>query len=175
MRTAALIVLLTVPAWHLALAAPGNGFGLAGGPTAHSVRLTFLDGTSQRYTSAGLGVTGDAQFVVNERWSLDSFLSLTLERSHGDVTATLSNGMAGFQVRRWFGQFFMGAHLGEYTELLRDATHAQTVYGPGMGAAVGQERPDGLIWSAQLDLPRKLIAPGEVRVGLLLQVGWRWY
>ena len=37
---------------------------------------------------------GDAQFVINERWSLDPFLTLTLERSRGDVEATISNGSA---------------------------------------------------------------------------------
>jgi hypothetical protein len=173
MRAAVLLLLLVLAAAPAAWAEPRNGFGLEAGPVWHRVSTPGGDGTL-RYESAGLGLVGDAQFVVNERWSLVPLLALTAERTHGDLSATASNGMAAFQLRRWWGDWFVGGHLGYYVELLEQPGSSGTRYGPGAGAALGAERPGGLSWSVQLDLPRKLQVRGETRIALRAQLGWRF-
>lgn len=174
MRATALTLLVLFAAGCPALAAPQNGFGLAGGLVAGSV-ITGYRGEPQRYTSAGLSALGDAQFTVNKRWSLVPFLYLTLERPHGDITGTVSNGAAGFQVRRWWGDWFLGGHVGYYVELQERSGYSQTRYGPGVGAVLGKERDDGLIWSVQFDVPNSLLAFNADRLALRVQAGWRWH
>jgi hypothetical protein len=156
------------------LAAPRSGFGLAGGPVAHRTEVLLIDLSTQRYDSAGLTLLGDAQFVVNERWSLNPFLMLSLERASGDIRGTVSYGASGFQVRRWLEGLFVAGHLGYYVELLTDPRHSRTVYGEGLGLALGGERGDGVGWIAQVDLPRVLVHD-ESRIGLSLLLSLRWH
>jgi hypothetical protein len=171
-RTALLTLAVAAASAQAAAGAPQNGYGLAGGLVLHSAHVIFPSGT-ENYTSGGLSAAGDLQFVVNERWSLNPFLLLSLEQRATPAPATISNGAAGFQLRRWYGTLYLGAHAAYFVELLADATHTQTVYGPGLGFALGGESQDGLTWGAQVDWPR-ILTVHETRVGLRLHVGWRW-
>jgi hypothetical protein len=166
-------VVLCALAGGQATAAPDNGFGLAGGVTAHHVEQRWDGGSNTRYDSAGLSLAGDAQFVASERWSLNPFLQLTLERVHGDLEGAISNGSAGFQLRRWSDTLYLGVHAGYYVELqiLHDVN--RTRYGPGIGAAIGVEPRDALGWGLQLDLPRVAVL-SETRVALSLHLAYRW-
>ncbi len=157
----------------VALAAPEQGLGLALGPEAHSVRTQLGDGSEERYTSAGVGLAGDLQFVVDDRWSLSPFLQLSLERTHGDRNVVASHQAAGFQVRRWWDSAFVAVHAAYYVELLATPGSSRTRYGPGLGAAIGAEPSGRPSWALQVDLPL-LLATHSTQVGLRLQVGWRW-
>jgi hypothetical protein len=177
MRLAAEIVvlaLLAVLPGQAARAEPRNGFGLAGGLTAHRARYTFADGSFVPYTSAGLSLGGDAQFAVDERWSLNPYLLLSLERNSGDLAGTIGNGAAGFEVRRWRGPLFLGLRAGYYVQLLSTTRATSTAYGPGLGVSFGGESAEGLTWGAALDVLR-LGTFVATHVGLRLHVGWRWY
>ena len=169
----ALLLAAAPPLVPPALAAPQQGAGLALGPEAHSVRTRFGDGSEERYTSAGVGLAGDLQFVVDDRWSLSPFLQLSLERTRGDRDVVASHQAAGFQVRRWWDTAFVAVHAAYYVELLANAGSSSTRYGPGLGAAIGAEPPGRPTWALQLDLPL-LLASHTSQVGLRLQVGWRW-
>jgi hypothetical protein len=165
--------LLLAAATAVAAAEPGphNGFGLAAGLAAHRVPVNPAPEEST-YTSAGASLAGDAQFVVNERWSLNPFLMLSLEHVHGRVDGTASNGAAGFEVRRWASGFYAGLHVGYYVELLNARGNTGTSYGPGLGASFGHESGSGFTWGVQVDAMRGFAA--VIHGGLRLHVGWRW-
>ncbi|MBI4082991.1 MAG: hypothetical protein HY423_10310 [Candidatus Lambdaproteobacteria bacterium] len=153
-------------------AGPANGFGLAGGPVVHSVRTQDRSGTLA-YTSAGVGLFGDAQFTVDDRWSLDPYLALTAERAQGDLSADVSNGMAGFQLRRWAGDRYLAAQVGYHVELRIASGRTSTFYGPSAGIGTGVERESGLTYGATFDALRLFISR-DVRLALRIHVGWRW-
>lgn len=168
MRVPALIALLAALAASQAVAAPHNGFGLQAGLSAHSI------GVPQQYATAGAGLLGEAQFVVNSGWSLAPFLELSVERDPQDALSTYYKGAAGLEVRRWFGGLFLGAHVAYYTSVQQGARATSNAYGPGQGAAIGGERDSGLLWSLQLDTQPSLFARTPDQVALMALVGWRW-
>ncbi|MBI3992364.1 MAG: hypothetical protein HY342_03750 [Candidatus Lambdaproteobacteria bacterium] len=171
MRTALVIVaVLLVPL--PALGAAANGFGLLGGAVGHHVQTPV----PRDHTSLGLALHGDAQFVIDDAWSLVPLLGLTLERLGDGLEGTASNGMAGLELRRWFGDAYLGGRLGYYVELLAIAGTTGTYYGPGFGLTAGMEWADGWAWAVQVDRPRQLLFSAlDARTTLRLVVGRRWH
>jgi hypothetical protein len=159
-----------------ASAEPANGFGAALGVTANTYTGT------KPYSSAGGSLAGDMQFAVNDAWSLNPYLMLSGEALFGGATGAASNGVAGFEVRRWWGERFVGAHLAAYTTLIATRDGSSNLYDPGVGATLGVERADGFGYALVADLPRILIPVAGLPVvkvnlqqaGFRLHLGFRF-
>jgi hypothetical protein len=159
-----------------ASAQPANGFGAALGVAAH-----YYSGTHP-YSSAGGSVAGDMQFAVNDAWSLNPYLMLSGEALFGGNSGGASNGVAGFEVRRWWGERFFGAHLGAYTTFIATRNSSTNLYDPGVGVTLGTERANGFTVALVADLPRILIPVAGLPVvkvdlqqaGLRLHLGYRF-
>ena len=154
-----------------AQAAPDNGFGLYVGPI-HS-NDSGLYGTSR-----GVSVGADAQFMVNDDWSLNPYLNMTSEST--DQTFHLVNGTAGLQARRWFGgSWFLGAEYLFHDLLLRNnGTVESSIYGPGLGVAAGWESASH--WSVMVEWDGLegqgfSWSSGNNRNDVRVVVGYHWY
>jgi hypothetical protein len=173
-RAALLATLLAVQWAGTVWAEPRNGFGAATGLAAHAGQFTRADGTSEGFWMAGLSFDGDAQFAIDDRWSLDPYLLLSLEHSSSNIDVTASNGAAGLEVRRWSGEHYLGVRLGAYVQLRIDANHNNhTGYGPGGGVSIGGESESGFTWAAVADLVHVGVFGDQVAVRL--HIGHRWY
>lgn len=174
-RLAGLLTLSLAALPVSALAEPQNGFGLAIGPTAHHARVVAF-GAHQTYNSAGFGITADAQFVVNDNWSINPVLQAALEKAHGDITNNLGNSQAGLEFRRWFGNGFVAPVLIYSLEDVLKNGVQRAEYGPGVGLVTGWESPAGLTVSLQVDAPESLyFSSNQRRAGAWLQFGYRWH
>jgi len=159
-----------------ASAQPANGFGAALGIAANYYSVT------KPYSSAGGSLAGDMQFAVNDAWSLNPYLMLTGEALFEGATGGASNGVAGFEVRRWWGERFIGAHLAAYSTFIATRGSSRNLYDPGIGITLGVERADGLTYALVADLPRiflpvaafPLVHINEQQAGLRLHVGYRF-
>lgn len=168
-RTAALLLLTC--AWSgAAEAAPDNGFGFYLG--ALSSRDSSLYGNS----NGGL-VAVDAQFVLNERWSLNPYLLLDSESTGHSFD--IENGEGGLQARYWVGgnTFVAPQFLFHDTLLKQGGTVSSSLYGPGIGAAAGWEGDNH--WSVMLAanvfrLAGAYGSPATTRSEAMLLVGYRW-
>jgi hypothetical protein len=154
----------------IAIAGPQNGFGAYAGPVFHEYASRFVSGVVTHYESGGLNVAGDMQFVIDEKWSLNPSLELSAESVSGDITGSASNGVAAFQVRRWFGADFIGLQIGEYVTLLSTGSQSGTKYGAGFGFAAGHEREDGWSYGALVDFP----VFTDISTAIRLHVGYRF-
>ena len=159
-----------------AYAEPQDGFGLAVGPTSHTATV-IISGVKQHYDSSGAGLTADAQFVVNDSWSINPSVQIALEKARGDLTNNIGNSEAGLQLRHWTGNVFIAPVLLYSVEDVLNGTVVQRVeYGPGVGLIGGWESPTGLTLSVQADAPESLyFSSSQRRTGLWLQLGYRWH
>ena len=168
-RGAALLLLAC--AWTgVARAAPENGFGFYLG--AVSSRDSSLYGNS----NGGL-MAVDAQFILNERWSLNPYLLLDSEST--DHSFNIENGEGGLQARYWMGgnTFIAPQFLFHDTLLKQSGTVSSSLYGPGIGAAAGWEGDSH--WSVMLAanvfrLAGAYGSPATTRSEAMLLIGYRW-
>jgi hypothetical protein len=151
-RTAILLLLGLGILAAQASAEPANGFGAGIGLVANSYDLRHTGISS----SAGGGLIGDMQFVVNEKWSLNPYFTLSGEIADQKQTYAM-NGVAGFEVRHWWGDQFLGVHLAAYSALVTRPGSSSNYYDPGAGISLGTERASGFGYVLVLDLPRSLI------------------
>ena len=156
-----------------AQAAPDNGFGLYAGA------LSSRDSTLYGNSNGGV-VAVDAQFMMNDRWSLNPYLLLDSEST--DHSFDLQNGEGGLQARYWLhGTGFMAAQFLFHDTLLtqkQGGTVSRSMYGPGIGAAAGWEG-DGH-WSVMLTanvfrLGTGYGQPATTRSEAMLLIGYHWY
>jgi hypothetical protein len=162
-----------------ACAEPREGFGLAIGPVFHHSHevLDQGKGNTLNFNSAGIGLSGDAQFVLDAQWSANPFLQFSVERASGDITNYLGNAQAGLAIRRWSGDWYVAPIL----ELNDEQTYqkkviARSTFGPGIGFATGWESPTGLTTALQVDAPQLLnFSANSLHAGVWLTVGYRWH
>lgn len=154
-----------------AQAAPDNGFGIYLG--AVSSRDSTLYGNS----NGGL-IAADAQFMLNQRWSLNPYLLLDSETT--DQTFDIENGEGGLQARYWLGSsgFVAAQFLFHDTLFTHNGTVSSSRYGPGIGMAAGWEADSR--WSIMLAANVYRIAgsfggTATTRSEAMLLVGYRWY
>lgn len=155
-------------AWALpvpAQAGPVNGLAL------------YLGGVAARQGdlhSTGVSLGGDAQFTLNDRWSLNPCLYVSAEGASG--SQRVSDGLGGIQVRHWQGNWFLGGQIFYHDRLLsQDGGLLSSQYGPGLGAVTGWEGPSGWIVDAQVDaLEGQFFSPDDRRTALRVHVGYRW-
>lgn len=148
-----------------AAAVPQNGFGIEGGLIGASA-----DGSQ----SNGLSLGMDAQLVVNDNWSLNPYLMLSLEQNSS--AQKMSDGLAGLSIRRWFDEWFVGGHVFEHDLIVFENGTVQTSsYGIGSGLQVGFELANG--WGAELqaDMFESTISKGVQRNAIRAHLTYRWH
>ena len=167
LRCLALLLLLPLQA----LAGPVAGVAIEGG---------FVAAREGGLSSQGADLGADIQYLVNDDWTLNPWLAASAERARS-ASMTVSDFMAGIQLRRWWGDRFVGVHLSSHQRLLiSGGTTQNTAYGlfaPGLVA--GLERPGG--WGAlvQADLyesgGRTQDHPASAsRVAIKFNLSYRW-
>jgi len=157
--------------WALqAQAAPDNGFGVYLG--AISSRDNALYGNSH----GGL-IGADAQFMVNQTWSLNPYLLLDSEST--DQPFDINNGEGGLQARYWMaGSWFLGGQFLFHDTLLKQGgTVSRSLYGPGIGVGAGWEGDSH--WSVSLAanvfrLAGTYGSTATTRSEAMLLIGYRW-
>lgn len=128
-------------------------------------------------TGKGFALGVDAQFVVNEYWSLNPYLLISSETS--DRSYDVINGEGGLQARYWLGSWFLGPQFLFHDMLLKQGgTVGQSLYGPAVGLTAGWESRSG--WSVVLEANafetgHTQSVPNNNRSDVLLLVGYRWY
>ncbi len=164
-----------------AFAEPHDGYGLSGGLAVQEIDGTFKPPLSGRieYSGIGLSIGFDYQFVLSPDFSLNPFLMSSSESvSSDDLIATdAGHGILGIQGRYWFANdFFVGVHIGSYSEVLSVGSSSVSATGFGYGIAAGWENPDGgLTVAGQMDSVPIRYADSDVDLtGFRLSVGYRW-
>ena len=157
--------------WALdARAATDNGFAVYVGGVHSSDSDVYG-------TSKGLALGVDAQFVVNDDWSLNPYLLISTETT--DTSLDVINGEGGLQARYWIGSWFLGPQFLFHDTLLKQgSTVGQSLYGPAAGLSFGWESRSG--WSVVLEANAfekgtTQSVPKNNRSDVLLLVGYRWY
>lgn len=129
-------------------------------------------------TGKGFALGVDAQFVVNDDWSLNPYLLISSETT-GVNSLDVINGEGGLQARYWFGSWFLGPQFLFHDTLLKQgSTVGQSLYGPAVGLTAGWEGRSG--WSVVLEANflengTTQSVPKNNRSDVLLLVGYRWY
>lgn len=149
-----------------ASAAPMNGFGAYVG---------VVGAREAGQTSKGFSVGGDAQFVINDAWSLNPYLQVSAERVSKSVSA--SDSLAGIHVRRWIGNWFVGGQAFFHARvLIRDGSSENSTYGPGLGAVGGYEAANGWGTALQFDaLEGQFLSSVNQRNAVRLHMTYRWH
>ena len=154
-------------------AAPKNGIGLGAGLSWHSFLLPATPADVD-FTSAGLGITLDAQFVWNDSWSINPALLFSVEQSlDGPVERDVFAYGTILQARYWVGNAYLGGHFGIFKEAIRSRAQTLSTGDGGVGLAAGYEPGNGLIFNLQLDWERLLT--GETILAARFIFGYRWY
>ncbi|MBI3993068.1 MAG: hypothetical protein HY342_07325 [Candidatus Lambdaproteobacteria bacterium] len=180
---AAWLIIWGVATAGVAQAAPGSGFAVFGGFASHnsSGKITkgALTGQTFSLSSSGLSIGGDYQFALSDAVSLNLLLASSSESVSSDELAvdTTGHGILGVEGRLWFNELFIGAHFGNYSEVLIESSSGLSVSlsGFGTGFIVGWESPEGLFLSGQVDQAALTAADAEADLsGVRVQIGYRW-
>ena len=154
-----------------AQAAPENGLGVYFG-VIHSSNASVYG------TGNGASVGADAQFAVNDNWSLNPYLEVSYETT-STPGVKIINGTAGLSARRWFGEWFLGGALLFHDELQKSngTTYAST-YGTGIGVSFGWEGKGHWTFMGEvnaLERQNAAFSTADTRSDVRLLVGYRWY
>ena len=149
----------------MAFAEPQNGFGAYVG---------FIGASENSVTSKGISVGVDAQFTINDKWSLNPYLMTSLE--HSSVSTTVSDELVGMQFRRWFGDWFVGGQVFAHDRLIvANGTTQNSNYGIAPGVLMGVEYSSGWGAEIQADAFENSVTSGVYRNAVRLNFTYRWY
>ena len=146
-------------------ASPQNGFG---------AYLGVIGAREKTVNSLGLNTAIDAQFTVNEKYSLNPYLMISAEKNSDKNR--VSDLIIGIQGRKWYQEKFVGVHLLLHTRVIYNHGHTlATAYGPGLGGILaGIEYPSGWGSEGQFNLleggPK-----GQIRNAVTINLTYRWY
>lgn len=179
--SAVLVILLGASAQALA-EQPANGLGAFGGISSHSMSQS---GTNMDYSSSGLSLGIDYQFGLADSFSLNPFLMSAGESVSGGITnTTAGHAILGVEGRYWIDkEYFLGAHIGSYSEALQSNSSnvSTSASGGGAGLTAGWENNskdgkfDGIFVAAQIDNAKIRYNNSDVGLtGLRLHIGYRW-
>lgn len=147
-----------------ASSAPQNGMG---------VYLGVISASENTVASNGLSLGGDAQFALNNDWSLNPYLMLSAERDAN--SKTIADGLAGVSLRRWLGEWFVGGQVFEHDRLIIDNSAVQnSAYGLGGGIVAGIEYANGWGAAAQADFEPNY-STNTQRNALRVHLTYRWH
>lgn len=144
-------------------AAPQNGMGAYVG---------LIGASEGGVGSGGLSLGMDAQFVIDDKWSLNPYLMLSAEKNSN--SKNVSDTLVGLPVRRWFDEWFVGVHVFEHDRLLIDSGRVtSSAYGLGTGVLAGVEYANG--WGAEVQADMfEFIGAGVFRNAVRLHLTYRW-
>lgn len=163
LHTSCVLVVACCPA--IAHAEPKNGFGVYGG---------VIGASENGVTSKGVSVGLDAQFTLDDNWSLNPYLMASAE--HSSVSTTVSDELVGLQVRRWFGDWFIGGQVNAHDRLIiGNGTTQSSAYGVAPGVLLGFEYASGWGAEIQADMFENSTTAGTMRNALRLHLTYRWY
>lgn len=162
---------------------PANGFGLFAGVSSHNMKRE--PALVPDYSSSGLSLGIDYQFGVADSFSINPFLISAGERVSGGVSdSTAGHGILGVEGRFWFNpEFFLGAHIGSYTEVIQSNSSnvSTSASGGGAGLTFGWENSakgssfDGIFVALQLDKAKIRYDNADTELsGARLHIGYRW-
>jgi hypothetical protein len=148
-----------------AYAAPQNGIGAYAG---------IIAATEGGTGSSGLSLGMDAQFALSENLSLNPYLMLSAERDAS--SAGVADGLAGLQLRRWFGTWFAGGHMFEHDRVVYSNGSVQSsAYGIAGGLLAGVEYANGWGAEVQADLLESSNTSDNKRNAIRLNLTYRWF
>lgn len=146
------------------VADPQNGFGVYAG---------VISAKEGSLSSHGLSLGADAQFTFSEQWSLVPYLMVSRESS--GTAWSVSDDLAGLQVRRWFGEVFLGVQgLVHARLLLSNGTVERSAYGPAGGLVGGVELASGWGFELQTDWLENTNTIGTRRNAVRAHLTYRW-
>ena len=149
----------------MANAGPQNGFGLYAGA---------IGASENGVSSKGLSIGVDAQFTINDNWSLNPFLMASAE--HSSVSTTVSDELVGLQIRRWFGDWFVGGQVFAHDRLIvGNGTTQNSAYGVAPGVLAGVEYASGWGTEIQADTFENSTTAGVSRNAVRLHLTYRWH
>jgi hypothetical protein len=149
----------------IAAAAPQNGIGTYVG---------LISATEGGSGSKGLSLGMDAQFTINDNWSLAPYLMVSDERD--SASRTVADALVGLQVRRWFGDWFVGAHVFEHDRIVSGNGNVQSsAYGTAPGVLAGFEYASGWGAEVQTDSFESTNTSGIRRNAVRLHLTYRWH
>ena len=156
-----------------------SGFGLFGGAASHEFEDKNLDGSTTKFESSGLSLGIDYQFAISDHFSISPFLVGSGEDVDDCSICTARQGIFGAQLRYWLGGFFLGGHIGSYSQVrevqILGIAISATGRGGGAGVIVGFESEGGFFFSVQRD--KATINIGAIEsdlTGTRLHFGFRW-
>lgn len=171
-----------------------SGFGLNFGSVSNHMASTITVaspglpvGTAKSYDSSGISIGIDYQIAFSPDFSLNPFLMSSGEDATGDVNSgtMAGHGIFGIQGRYWLGNWFFGAHVANYSEVLTQTTNTTATTttstttaaaGRGEGLVIGWE-PSSSKWFLMLqgDYAKIKFADADVDLtGARLSIGYRW-
>lgn len=146
-------------------ASPQNGFGAYGGLIAAS---------EGEITSKGLSLGSDAQFTINEEWSLNPYLMVSAEKS--SASNNICDALVGIQLRYWLSEWFIGGHTFEHLRLIYGNGNTQnSSYGVAGGLLAGFEHANGWGTEIQADLLESAYPQKVKRNAFRFNLTFRWY
>jgi len=149
----------------IAVAEPQNGFGAYVG---------YIGASENGVSSDGISIGVDAQFTINDSWSLNPYLMTSAE--HSSAATTVSDELVGMQIRRWFGEWFAGVQLFAHDRLIvANGTAQNSAYGAAPGVLAGIEYPGGWGAEIQAETLENSATPGVLRNAVRLHLTYRWY
>lgn len=148
----------------IASAAPQNGIGSYVG---------LISATEGSMNSTGLSLGLDAQFAINDNWSLVPYLMLSAE--HTSTSKSAADGLAGLQLRRWFNDWFVGMHVFDHDRIVSGGGTVQSsAYGLAAGVLAGFEYDNGWGAEIQTDSFETTNNIGVRRNAVRLHLTYRW-
>ena len=157
----------------LVVACATNGTSIAAPANGAAVGAGVIAAREGEMSSRGLSIGADAQFVFNERWSLNPTIMISAERE--SASRRISDGLAGVQLRRWVGDWFVGAHFFAHARaIIVDNTITRTNYGPAGGVVAGFEGTSGWGAALQIDAFENTNVQGTFRNAVRLHLTHRW-
>lgn len=153
---------------NISLSAPQNGFG---------AYLGFVGATENSVTSGGLSFGGDAQFAINEKWSLNPMLLTSIEKASN--SNTVYDFLIGSQFRYWQNEWFSGVQIFEHARLIYgNGRTKSSSYGVSGGALAGFENDDGKGVELQFEVEPNYSVNQNTsfyRYAVRLNLTYRWY
>ena len=100
-------------------------------------------------SSAGLDFGADIQYLATRSWTLNPYVTVSAEKSNATSTK-VSDVIGGLQFRRWFGEYYLGAHLSSHARVYKADTTGTRYSLLATGVIAGAEFSSG--WGASLHL-----------------------
>lgn len=161
----------------LCLAGPKAGGSFLVGYTSHAQTAVAYGAD---YTSSGLSLGFDYQFVITENLSAAFFLVSSSESLSGgtfEPGTSAGHAILGLQGRFWVGDFFLGGHFGNYSEALVNSSAGTNSggAGPGTGLIAGWEGEGPYSISFQYNAATVAFSDTDVELsGFRVHFGYRW-